>query len=80
MFIKSIDAFAYVKHAQLLCELLDGFIQEIGSQYVVQVIMDNVANYMVASNLLMEVYQTLYWTPCVAHCIELMLEDMGKIP
>jgi hypothetical protein len=30
MFIKSIDASAYVKDAQLLCELLDNFIQEIG--------------------------------------------------
>jgi hypothetical protein len=30
MFIKSIDAFAYVKYAQLLCEFFDSFIQEIG--------------------------------------------------
>ena len=35
MFIKSIDASAYVKDAQLLCELLDGLIREIGPQYVV---------------------------------------------
>jgi hypothetical protein len=80
MFIKSIDASAYVKDAQLLCELLDGFIKEIGLQYVVQVIMDNVANYVAAGKLLMERYQTLYWTPCATHCIDLMLEDMGKIP
>jgi hypothetical protein len=31
MFIKSVDAFAYAKDALLLCELLDGFIREIGS-------------------------------------------------
>jgi hypothetical protein len=30
MFIKSVDASAYTKYVQLLCELLDGFIQEIG--------------------------------------------------
>jgi hypothetical protein len=41
--------------------------------------MDNVANYVVAGKLLMERYQTLYWTPCATHCIDLMLEDMGKI-
>ena len=23
--------------------------------------------------------QHLYWTPCAAHCIDLMLEDIGKI-
>ncbi|XP_021731514.1 uncharacterized protein LOC110698402 [Chenopodium quinoa] len=22
----------------------------------------------------------LYWTPCAAHCIDLMLEDIGKLP
>ena len=22
----------------------------------------------------------LYWTPCAAHCIDLILEDMGKLP
>ena len=60
--------------------MLDSFIQEIGPQYVVQVITDNVANYVVAGKLLMEKYQTLYWTPCATHCIHLMLEDMGKIP
>ena len=21
-----------------------------------------------------------YWTPCVAHCIDLILEDIGKLP
>ena len=22
----------------------------------------------------------MFWTPCVAHCLDLILEDMGKIP
>ena len=22
----------------------------------------------------------LFWTPCATHCIDLMLEDIGKIP
>jgi hypothetical protein len=79
MFIKSIDASAYVKDAHLLCELLDNFIRKIGPQYVSQVITSNVVNYVVVGKLLMERYRTLYWTPCAAHCIDLMLEDMGKI-
>jgi hypothetical protein len=62
IFIKSVDASAYVKDVQLLCELLDGFIQEIGLQYVVQVIMDNAVHCV-----------------GVSHCIDSMLEDMGKI-
>jgi hypothetical protein len=79
MFIKYVDASAYVKYAQLVCELLDVFIWEIGLQYNVQVIMKNVANYVVAGKLLMERYWALYWTTCVSHCIDSMLEDMGKI-
>jgi hypothetical protein len=74
-----VDASAHVKDATLLCELLDGFIQEIGPQNVVQVIMDNIANYVVVGRLLMLRYPTLFWTPCATHCIDLILEDMGKI-
>jgi hypothetical protein len=32
MFIKSVDASAHIKDALLLCELLDGFIREVGPQ------------------------------------------------
>ena len=32
---------------------------------------------MKAGKLLMKKYN-LYWTPCVAHCIDLMFEDIGK--
>ena len=28
---------------------------------------------------LMEKRRRLWWTPCVAHCIDLMLEDVGKL-
>jgi hypothetical protein len=60
MFIKSVDASAYTKDAHLLWELLDGFIRKIGLQYVVQVIMDNVVNYVVFGRMLMERYTSLY--------------------
>ena len=53
IFIKFVDASPYVKDAHLLCDLLDKFIQEIGPQYVVQVIMNNVANYVVVGRMLM---------------------------
>jgi hypothetical protein len=79
MFLKSVDASAHVKDATLLCDLLDGFIQEVGPQHVVQVITDNAANYVAAGRMLMSRYPTLFWTPCAAHCLDLMLEDMGKL-
>ncbi|GJT83225.1 3-hydroxyisobutyryl-CoA hydrolase 1-like protein [Tanacetum coccineum] len=48
-------------------------------QNVVQVVTDNASNYKAAGKLLMAKSTHLYWTPCVAHCIDLMLEDIGKI-
>jgi hypothetical protein len=27
----------------------------------------------------MQRYPSLHWSPCAAHCIDLMLEDMGKL-
>eukprot|EP00253_Pinus_taeda_P014474 PITA_14474 len=79
MFIKSLDASEHIKDAATICELLDGFIWEIGVQNVVQVITDNAANYVSAGRMFMERHPTLFWTPCAAHCLDLLLEDMGKL-
>lgn len=43
-----------------------------------QVVTDNAANYKVVGEMLMEKMKRLYWTPCDAHCIDLMLEDLEK--
>ena len=56
MFMRSVDASAHVKDAVLLCGLLDEFIQEIGPQHVVQVITDNLVNYVDAGRMLMARY------------------------
>jgi hypothetical protein len=45
---------------------------------VVQIITDNATNYVAAGRFLMERHHSLFWTPCAAHCIDLMLEVMGK--
>jgi len=34
---------------------------------------------VLTSKLLEEKRPHLYWTPCAAHCINLMLEDIGKL-
>lgn len=40
---------------------------------------DNRANFKAAGGLLSRRIPTLYWTPCAAHCLDLMLEDICKI-
>lgn len=44
-----------------------------------QIVTDNGSNYKAAGRILMERIPTLFWTPCAAHCLDLMLEDIGKI-
>ena len=79
MFLRSMDASDQVKDAQLLFRLLDEVIEEVGAQNVVQTITDNASNYVAARRMLEEKHPTIWWTPCAAHCLELMLEDIGKI-
>ena len=62
MFMKFVDTSANIKDAQLLCYLLDVFIQKVGPQHVVQAITDNAANYVVASRMLMERHPNLFWS------------------
>ena len=80
MFVKSIDGSNFLKTREKLFEILDFLVEEIREENVVQVITDNGSNYVLAGKLLEEKRPHLYWTPCAAHCIDLMLEDIGKLP
>ncbi|GKV27719.1 hypothetical protein SLEP1_g36855 [Rubroshorea leprosula] len=79
MFIKSIDASSFVKTGEKLFELIDGVVEEIGAENVIQLVTNNGSNYVAAGKLLEEKRKHIFWTPCAAHCIDLMLEDIGKI-
>ncbi|XP_066361110.1 uncharacterized protein [Miscanthus floridulus] len=78
-FIESVDASAEVHDAFMLADLLGKKIDEIGKEKVVQVITDNGANYKAAGRILMERIPTLFWSPCDAHCLDLMMEEIGKL-
>lgn len=46
---------------------------------MVQIVIDNASNYVKAGKTLMAERKKLYWTPCAAHCLDLMLEDICKL-
>ncbi|XP_019095600.1 PREDICTED: uncharacterized protein LOC104763276 [Camelina sativa] len=73
------DILKVVKYATLLFQLLDKIVEEVGEENVVLVVMDNESNYVKAGKLLEAKRPNLYWTPCAEHCIDLMLEDLGKM-
>jgi hypothetical protein len=73
MFIKSVDASTHVKGASLLCELMDGFIQEIGFHNVVHIITDNAANYVIQGIKKCSKIKVLKISQKQIHCIDLVL-------
>jgi hypothetical protein len=80
VFIKSVDASQHCKTADMLFKLFKEVVLYVGADNVVQFITDNAANYVAAGKLLEKEFPKLYWSPCAAHCINLMLQDIGKLP
>ncbi|XP_057986679.1 uncharacterized protein LOC110658706 [Hevea brasiliensis] len=78
IFMESVDASEYSKTSDKMYELLNRFVEHVGEANVVQVVIDNARNCVLAGKLLET--KRPYWTPCATHCIDLMLEDIGKTP
>ena len=78
IFLSSIDTSDISKTADKVFAMLDDIVEKVGEDNVVQVITDNATNYKAAGERLMEKRKRLYWTPCGAHCIDLILEDFEK--
>ncbi|XP_013601520.1 PREDICTED: uncharacterized protein LOC106308969 [Brassica oleracea var. oleracea] len=79
-FIKSVDASGICTNEENLCNLFAEIVDMIGPQNVVHMVTDSAPNYKAAGGRLVERYPTIYWSPCAAHCINLILEDVGKLP
>ena len=77
IFLKSVDASDKIKDNKYIYGLLKDVIKEVGEANVVQIVTDNGSAFVKAGKLLMKKYN-LYWTPCAAHCIDLMFEDIAK--
>ena len=78
VFLASVDTSDISKTADKVFEMLDDIVEQVGEDNVVQIVTDNAANYKAAGELLMEKRKNLFWTPCAAHCIDLILEDFEK--
>lgn len=79
MFIDSVDASSYSHTGDKLFELFDQYIQKVGPDHVIQIVTDSASNNVKAGELVEAKYPHIYWTPCAAHCIDLILEDIFKL-
>jgi hypothetical protein len=78
-FLESVDASIECQDARMIADLLEKRIEDVGKENVFQVVTDNGANYKAAGKILMERIPTLHWSPCACHCLDLMLEDIGRL-
>ncbi|XP_024010335.1 uncharacterized protein LOC112085357 [Eutrema salsugineum] len=79
-FIKSVDASGIYTNAENLCNLFADVVEIIGPQNVVHMVTDSAPNYKAAGANLVERYPAIYWSPCAAHCINSIFQDMGELP
>ncbi|XP_074378716.1 uncharacterized protein LOC141720265 [Apium graveolens] len=63
----------------MLFEVISKYVEMIGPKNIVQVVMDSASNNKVVGRMLMIRYPHLFWTPCGAHYINLILEDISSI-
>ena len=77
IFLKFVDASNKIKDNKYIYSLLKNIIKKVGEANVMQIVTDNGSAFVKEGKLLMKKYN-LYWTSCVAHCIDLMFEDIDK--
>ena len=65
--------------SEVIFELVDKAIEDLGPENVVQVVTDNATNNMGAKKLLEEKRPQIFWTSCAAHTINLMLQGIGSL-
>ncbi|CAM8881132.1 unnamed protein product [Rhodiola kirilowii] len=79
IFLKSVDASNASKTAEMLYKLFKNVILYVGAENIVHIVTDNAPNYVAAGRLLEAEFPKLFWSPCAAHCINLMLQDIGEL-
>ena len=77
IFLKFVDASDNIKDNKYIYGLLKDVIKDVGEANVMKTVTNNGSAFVKAGKLLMKKYN-LYWTPCAAHCIDLMFKDIGK--
>lgn len=82
MFMRAIDASVpgTVVTGAFIWQHIRQTVLEIGARHVVQVITDNGSNCVSMGRMLEDEFPEIVWTPCAAHSLDLMIEDVAKIP
>ncbi|XP_019427193.1 PREDICTED: uncharacterized protein LOC109335514 [Lupinus angustifolius] len=77
--VRSVDASDGVRDARTLCNLFIELVEFVGVTNVVHLVTDNAANYKVEGSMFSEKFSSIFWSPCAAYCLNLILGDIGKM-
>ena len=80
VFVKSVDASDIVKSTKNLFKLFDEVVTWVGPKNIFHMVTNTASNYVSAGKLLCEKYKTINWSSYAAHCLNLVLQDMGDMP
>jgi len=80
MFLKAVDTGGETKDAAYIVGQLIDCIREVGADSVIQVVTNSAAVCKVVGRLVEQEFFWITWTPCTPHCLDLLLEDVGKLP
>ncbi|CAN1334285.1 hypothetical protein LINPERPRIM_LOCUS36346 [Linum perenne] len=79
-FVKSVDSSGIVKTAENLFKMFASVIEWVGLEHIVHVVTDNAPNYVSAGKKMTQHYKNIYWNPCVAHTMNLIMKDICALP
>ncbi|MCO5578077.1 hypothetical protein L7F22_031915 [Adiantum nelumboides] len=80
LYIESTECGARQKTAPVLCEMWSKAVEYVGPKNVVQFVSDGEASNRVVGGLLEQKYPHITWSPCMAHCLNNLLKDIGGLP
>ena len=78
-FLGSIDITRFQKTTEYQTSIMERFIEEVGSQNIVQICIDNASSMKSVVEIVMQKYPYVYFQGCVVHAMNLLLEDWRKI-
>ncbi|XP_031489921.1 uncharacterized protein LOC116257376 [Nymphaea colorata] len=80
IFLKVVDASGEYKNPTYMKNLFAEIVKEVGPNKVVQLITDNDMVYRTAGLSLEDEFPHIYWTPCVAHTLKLVVKTICSPP
>lgn len=78
IFLRSASASEIENSTEALLSLFVSVVEEVGPKNIVNFITDTTPTFKAAGKLVMDRYKSFFWSACGAHCIDLMLEEIGK--